>query len=83
MNMWLWAATTLMLCLVPCGIVCARAKTLDRLAAAEMVSVLAILIVVLLAKGYQRPSLYDLALALALLSYPGGLVFAHFLERFL
>ena len=83
MNVWLWAATALLLCLIPCGIVCVRAQTPDRLAAAEMAGVLAILIVMLLAQGYQRPSLYDLALALALLSYPGSLVFAHFLERWL
>lgn len=83
MNSWLWAAVALMLCLIPCGIVCARAQTPDRLVGAEMAGVLAILIVMLLAEGYQRPSLYDLALALALLSYPGGLVFAHFLERWL
>ena len=42
-----------------------------------------LLILILLAQGMNRPSLYDLALALSLLAFGGGLVFARFLERWL
>jgi multisubunit Na+/H+ antiporter MnhF subunit len=82
-NAWLIAATILAPGLLGCGIVSARARTVDRLVALELAGVLMTLLVVLLAEGYGRPSLYDLALALALLSFPSTLVFAHFLERWL
>jgi len=37
----------------------------------------------LLAHGFQRFPFYDIALAAALLSFGGGLVFIRFLERWL
>ncbi len=83
MNAWLIAAGVLALGLVPCLLVSFRGRTMDRLAALELAGTVAVLLVVLLAEGLQRPSLYDLALALALLSFPAGLVFACFLERWL
>jgi multicomponent Na+:H+ antiporter subunit F len=36
-----------------------------------------------LAQAYDRSIFFDLALALALLSFAGGLVFARFLERWI
>lgn len=83
MNIWLWAALALMLGLIPCGWICVRGATIDRLAALELAGVLAASIVMLLAEGYDRRVLFDIALGIALLSYPSGLVFAHFLERWL
>ena len=56
---------------------------MDRLAAVEMASLTITLVTVLLAEASGRPSLYDLALSLALLAFPSGLVFARFLERWL
>jgi len=49
----------------------------------ESASMLMVLILLLLAEGYQRSFLFDLALMLALLSFGGGLVFVRFLERWL
>lgn len=83
MNVWLIGAGVLLLAFVPCGAVVARGRTMDRLVAVELAGVLAVLTVLALAQGLHRSSLYDLALALALLSFPAGLVFAHFLERWL
>ncbi len=83
MNMWLIAATALCAGLLPCGYVCLRGTLIDRLIAVELAGVVTTLIVLVLARGYNRSSIYDLALALALLSFPSGLVFAHFLERWL
>lgn len=83
MSAWLWAALALMLGLAPCGWICMRGAAIDRLAALELAGVLAASIVILLAEGYQRRALFDVALGIALLSYPSGLVFAHFLERWL
>ena len=43
----------------------------------------AVFLLMLLAHGFQRIPLYDIALAAALLSFGGGLVFVRFLERWL
>ncbi|HEX4129193.1 MAG TPA: monovalent cation/H+ antiporter complex subunit F [Pirellulales bacterium] len=83
MNAWLIAATALVPGLLACGWIGSRAATMDRLVALELAGSLMPLVVVLLAEGYARPSLYDLALTLAVLSLPGTIVFAHFLERWL
>ena len=68
---------------MPCGFVCVRGRTMDRLVALELAGLLTPLVVVLLAEGFDCVSLYDIALSLALLSVPSTLVFAHFLERWL
>jgi multicomponent Na+:H+ antiporter subunit F len=83
MNVWLVAAAAMMLCLVPCGIVCFRGKAIDRLVGLEATSTICVLILMLLAEGFGRLPFFDLALTLALLSFAGGLVFARFLERWL
>ncbi|HXE55118.1 MAG TPA: MrpF/PhaF family protein [Tepidisphaeraceae bacterium] len=82
-KLWLYAAACMMAALLPCLITVFRGKPGDRLAALEMGSVIVTLEMVLLAQGYHRPVMYDLALTLALLSFGGGMVFARFLERWL
>jgi multisubunit Na+/H+ antiporter MnhF subunit len=83
MNLWLWGATCLLLCLVPCGIVIVRGELMDKvvgLGTAGGVSVLALL---LLAVGADRPSLIDAALMLEVLACPCSLLFIHFSEHWL
>lgn len=80
---WLIAAGGLLLALVPCLIVVCRAGPMDGLVAMQLAGTIATLILVVLAQGLGRPALFDLALALALLSLPGMLIFAYFLERWL
>ena len=81
MNAWLAGATALCAGLVPCAWVCLRARDhFDRLVALEMAAMLVSLAMVLLAEEMGRPLFLDLGLALALLSFGGGLVFARFLE---
>jgi multicomponent Na+:H+ antiporter subunit F len=58
-----------------------REPPMDRLVGLELASVIVCLILLLVAEGLHRPSFFDLALALAMLSFAGGLVFARFLER--
>jgi multicomponent Na+:H+ antiporter subunit F len=82
-NVWLVATLALLTGLVPCGIACLRGDVVDRLVGLEMAGVVATLVLLLLAQGFGRVVYVDLALALALLSFAGGLVFARFLERFL
>ena len=82
MTPWLAAALVLCACLVPCGLVALRARSLfDRLVALEMAAVLTSLALVTLAEAMQRPLFLDLALSQAVLSFGGGLVFARFMER--
>jgi multicomponent Na+:H+ antiporter subunit F len=83
MNVWLWTAAFLILCLVPCGIACLRGDAVNRLVALEAGGLIATLVFLLLAEGIHRQPFSDLALALALLSFGGGLVFARFLERWM
>ncbi len=83
MNMWLVAATALLLAFVPCGFVIVRGEALDRLVALELGSTLAVLVLMLVAQGFGRPTFYDLVLTLAALSLPAGLTFTRLLERWL
>jgi multicomponent Na+:H+ antiporter subunit F len=83
MNIWLWAALVLMVCLIPCGIACLRGDIWRRLVGLEAAGMIASLILLLLAEGFHRAPFADLALALALLSFGGGLVFVRFLERWM
>lgn len=82
MSAWLGGATAMCAGLLPCAWICLRGKTaFDRLVALEMTSMLASLALILLAEEMKRPLFFDAGLALALLSFGGGLVFARFLER--
>lgn len=81
MNVWLIAALVLLVGFVPCLVVLWRAPVADALVALNLGGTLATLEIALLAEGFGRPELFDLALVLALLSFAGGLVFARFLER--
>jgi len=81
MNPWLWADIVCVALMIPCGLVILRgARLTDCLVAGQMASMLAVLALMFLAEGTHRPSFYELSLALALLSFPATLLFAHFLE---
>jgi multisubunit Na+/H+ antiporter MnhF subunit len=83
MNEWLWAAFGVMLCLAPCLVVCLRGQLTDRIVGLEAAGLFCVLILLLLAEGYHRPPFSDLALALGLLAFGGGMVFVRFLERWM
>jgi len=82
-NAYLWAATALLIGLAPCGLVILRGKIMEALVGLEMAALVNTLVLLVLAEGFHRPPLFDLALVLALLSLAGGLVFARMLERWL
>ena len=83
MNVWLWAATVMLLAFIPTGIACFRGAAEDRLVGLEYAGVLTTLELVLLTEGFHRGIYYDLPLTLAFLSFGGGMVFARFLQRWL
>lgn len=80
---WLVTALVLLVAVAPPLVVCMRGDPPDRLVGLEMLSALESLLLVTLAHGFHKDFLYDLALALALLSFGASLVFARFLERWL
>jgi multisubunit Na+/H+ antiporter MnhF subunit len=81
MNPWLLTALVVLLCMAGPFAICARGDAIHRLVGLEAGSNMAIVILLLLAIGFNRDFLTDLALALALLSLGAGLLFARFLER--
>jgi len=84
MNVWMWGSVVMLLALVPCGILALASSTIEkRVVGLEMTGIVATLELMLLTMAFNRMPLMDLAIALALLSFGGGMVFAHFLERHL
>ena len=82
MNEWILAAIVLVLGgLVPCLVVSVRASVMEGLVALELAGVIAVLVLLLLAEGFQRQPFVDLALVLALLSFVGTLAFVRYMER--
>ena len=82
MNGWILAAVVLVIVgFVPCLVVSVRASVMEGLVALEMAGVMAVLVLLLLAEGFQRQPFVDLALVLALLSFVGTLAFVRYMER--
>jgi multisubunit Na+/H+ antiporter MnhF subunit len=83
MNLWILAGAGISLSLLPCAAMCLRGSPERRLVGLEMSGLLLTLILVVLCIGFGRQPFIDIALAMAILSYGGGLVFARFLEKHL
>jgi multicomponent Na+:H+ antiporter subunit F len=83
MNPWLIAASVVTAALIPCADMCLRGSPERRLVGLEMASLLITIAMVLYTVGFGRSIFIDLPLALAIMSFGGGLVFARFLEKHL
>ena len=83
MNPWLCAGAAVTASLVLCADMCLRGSPERRLVGLEMASLLTTIAMVLFTVGFGRSIFIDLPLALAILSFGGGLVFARFLEKHL
>jgi multicomponent Na+:H+ antiporter subunit F len=83
MNCWFLTAFALLICMIPCFLLCIRGDVMSRLIGLEAGSTMAVMVLLALTEGYHQSSFVDLALTLALLTYGAGLVFARFLERWL
>lgn len=82
MNAWLLAAAGMMIALFPCGYLALTANDFrDRLVGLETGGIVLTLAMILLTMGFNRMPLMDLPLALALLSFGAGIVFAHYCAR--
>ncbi len=82
-NPWLAAAIALLLASALPTWTALRGSVDHRLVAVQLTSVIAVLALVTLSIAFGQPSFLDLSLALSLLSLPGTLVLAIFLERWL
>ena len=83
MNVWLIAGAAVSASLVPCADMCLRGTPERRLVGMEMAGMIAVVAMVLFTIGFDRAPFIDLPLALAILSFGGGLVFARFLGKHL
>lgn len=77
------AAIAMLLTVIPAGIVLCRGDLAAALVAFEFISAVAVLVLALLAQAFQRPSLFELAVVLAILMFGSGLVFVRVIERWL
>ena len=83
MNAWLLAGAAVSASLIPCADMCLRGTPERRLVGLEMASMLVTIAMVMFTVGFGRSIFIDLPLALAIMSFGGGLVFARFLEKHL
>lgn len=83
MNYWIVTGAAVSLGLIPCADMCLRGAAERRLVGMEMSGMLVTIIMVLFAIGFGRSILVDLPLAVAIMSFGGGLVFTRFLEKHL
>ncbi len=83
MSVWTLAALAATGALALCGIAIARGSIATRLVALQLASGVAALDLLLVAQSFGNESAYDTALAVALLSFPAGLVYARFYGRWL
>ncbi len=83
MNIWELAAQVMIFAIVPLTWMCVRGEPRQRLVGFYMAGVVITLVMMLLTMAFNRMPLMDLAITLALMSFGGGIVFAHFFERHL
>lgn len=83
MTAFIVVAIVMLAGVVPCGIVVCRGTLMEALVAYEVISAIAVIVLVLLCQGFQRPALFELPVLLAVLLFGSGLVFVRALERWL
>ena len=82
MSAFVIAAIAMLAATIPCGVVLARGGLMDAVVAYELISSIVVL-VLLLAEGFNRSGEFELPVLLAVLLFGSGLVFVRFLERWL
>lgn len=77
------AAIAMLIGIIPCAIVVWRGTAMEALVGYEAISSIAVMVLVLLAEGFNRFGELELPIVLAVLLFGSGLVFVHALERWL
>lgn len=83
MTSFVIAAIAMLVALVPAGVVIVRGTLADAVVGFEFLTSVAVLVFALLAEGFERPSLFEFPVLLAMLLLGSGLVFVRALERWL
>ncbi len=77
------AAIAMLIAIVPAGVVLCRGELAASVIAYEFITSVIVMVLALLAQGFQRPSEFELPVLLAVLMYASGLVFVRTTERWL
>ncbi len=77
------AAIAMLAGIIPCGIVLCRGTFMEAVVAYETISSIIVIVLALLAQGFQRPGEFEFPVLLAVLMLGSGLVYIRALERWL
>jgi multisubunit Na+/H+ antiporter MnhF subunit len=77
------AAIAMFAGVIPCGIVLCRGTLMEAVVAYQTISSITVIVLALLAQGFQRPAEFEFPVVLAVLMLGSGLVFIRALERWL
>ncbi len=77
------AAIAMLVSLIPAGLVIARGDLAEAVVGYEFITSVMVMVLALLAQAFQRPSLFELPVLLAILMLGSGLVFVRAMERWL
>ena len=77
------AAIAMLAGIIPCGIVLCRGTFMEAVVAYETISAIMVMVLALLAQGFQRPAEFEFPVILAVLMLGSGLVFIRALERWI
>lgn len=83
MTAFVVAAIAMLVAMAPAGITIARGALADAVVGFEFLTSVAVMVFALLAEGFQRSSLFEFPVILAVLLFGSGLVFVRALERWL
>jgi multisubunit Na+/H+ antiporter MnhF subunit len=77
------AAIAMLACIIPAGMVIARGDLASAVVGYQFTTAVVVMVLALLAQAFQRPSLFELPVLLAVLMFGSGLVFVRAMERWL
>ena len=77
------AAIAMLIAIIPAGIVLCRGELAASVVAFEFITAVVVMVLALLANGFQRGSEFEFPVLLAVLMYGSGLVYIRAIERWL
>ena len=81
MSAFLVTAIALMIAMVPAAVVVARGGVPDAVVAFQAIASNVVMVLALIAEGFNRSGEFELPVLSAVLLYGSGLVFVRFMER--
>jgi multisubunit Na+/H+ antiporter MnhF subunit len=83
MMIFVSAAIAMLIAIIPAGIVLIRGNLGASVIAYEFITAVIVMVLALLAQAFQRSSLFELPVLMAVLMYGSGLVYVRAMERWL